>query len=112
MIDFKVQISILRKPQNFTKSPPYFCPVKCDQKQGGGSQHFVAFSEYMNFIKLLYFSTSFPIIHTVFVKKKKDEYFAKFCGILRIYELYLQNFINFLWCPDNPIDQKKPEKFS
>ena len=40
-----------RRPQNFAKSPPYFCPtyvvpVKIKEEI---SQNFVAFSEYINF---------------------------------------------------------------
>ena len=38
----------MRRPQNFAKSSPYFCPMDC-QRQGKILQNFVAFSEYMNF---------------------------------------------------------------
>ena len=39
---------ILRRPQNFAKSPPYFClHVDTDASKVQISQNFVAFSEYM-----------------------------------------------------------------
>ena len=51
----KVRTYILRRPQNFGKSPPYFWlqyNVHTDKSKVKISQNFVAFSEYMNFITL------------------------------------------------------------
>ena len=41
---------ILRRPQNFAKSSPYFLPtVHTDKSKGKILQIFLAFSEYINF---------------------------------------------------------------
>ena len=45
----KVHICILRGPQNFAKSPPYFCLQLHRTKVREILQNFVAFSQYMNF---------------------------------------------------------------
>ena len=48
---------IVRRPQNFTKSPPWICPrgyVLTVKSTAEISQNFVAFSECMNFIYSLW----------------------------------------------------------
>ena len=67
---------ILRKPQNFVKSSPYFwvltlCTVV--KSKGKISQNFVTISEYMNFNYLLHLKQTFPPIIWIFTEGEGDE---------------------------------------
>ena len=73
------KLYILRRPQNFAKSPPYFCQYSISKVEI--SQNFVAFSEYMNFK-----TNGVTFVHLIWKKLENVIFWIK----------YNQSFVIFL----------------